>query len=197
MPKDTFHRLPEDKKLRIYHSAIQEFSARRFSDASLNQIVKTAKIPWGSFYQYFTGKEDLFLYMLGEIAKEKREVIGLSEGIEENADVFELCLRTTMATFEWSVNCAEYSRISMLMEIDNCDFVIKIRMELMAGLIEIIEKDKKRGLIKPDTDSALIADMIYSLIWKQYSIYMHDRTIYQKKLNDGFQIIKQGIMASK
>jgi AcrR family transcriptional regulator len=124
MPKDTFHRLPEDKKLRIYHSAIQEFSARRFSDASLNQIVKTAKIPWGSFYQYFTGKEDLFLYMLGEIAKEKREVIGLSEGIEENADVFELCLRTTMATFEWSVNCAEYSRISMLMEIDNCDFVM-------------------------------------------------------------------------
>lgn len=33
-----------------------------FSEASLNQNVRAAKIPWGSFYQYFNDKEDIYLY---------------------------------------------------------------------------------------------------------------------------------------
>ena len=42
----------------------REFSHRPFNEASINQIIKEAGIPRGSFYMYFQDKEDLFRYLL-------------------------------------------------------------------------------------------------------------------------------------
>jgi hypothetical protein len=53
VPKDTFYNLSEEKKKRIFDAAVQEFSTRRFSDASLNQIVKAAKNTLGKFLSVF------------------------------------------------------------------------------------------------------------------------------------------------
>lgn len=70
MPKKTFFNLSDEKRRRIVDAALQEFAAHSFNEASINQIIKYADIPKGSFYQYFTNKEDLYLYFLGEVSKE-------------------------------------------------------------------------------------------------------------------------------
>lgn len=67
MPKDLFFTLSKEKQNRIIESAIIEFSKEKFYEASINQIIKTADISRGSFYQYFEDKEDLFFYILGSI----------------------------------------------------------------------------------------------------------------------------------
>ena len=64
MPTPTFFRLPEEKRARLTGAAWREFSAVRFSEASINRIVRDAQIPRGSFYQYFADKDDLFFYLL-------------------------------------------------------------------------------------------------------------------------------------
>lgn len=64
MPTDTFFRLPEEKRRRLMDSAWEEFTQVRFSDASINRIIRSANIPRGSFYQYFTDKDDLFAYLV-------------------------------------------------------------------------------------------------------------------------------------
>ena len=64
MPSDTFFRLPEEKRHRLMDAAWEEFTSVRFSDASINRIIRTANIPRGSFYQYFTDKDDLFSYLV-------------------------------------------------------------------------------------------------------------------------------------
>ncbi len=64
MPTQTFFRLPEEKRLRLTNAAWTEFSSVRFSEASINRIVRAAQIPRGSFYQYFADKDDLFFYLL-------------------------------------------------------------------------------------------------------------------------------------
>ena len=64
MPSDTFFRLPESKRERLMDAAWEEFTAVRCSDASINKIIRSAGIPRGSFYQYFTDKDDLFLYLV-------------------------------------------------------------------------------------------------------------------------------------
>ena len=64
MPTDTFFRLPEEKRQRLMDAAWEEFTAVRFSDASINKIIRTANIPRGSFYQYFSDKDDLFGYLV-------------------------------------------------------------------------------------------------------------------------------------
>lgn len=205
MPKATFFNLPEEKKRRIYNAAVREFATRRFSEASLNHIVKSAGIPWGSFYQYFEGKEDLFLYMLNEITMEKRTVLGRTQNgasghpleSQPEAGVYEVILRTTMATFDWSRASPEYSRISMLMETDDSDFIKELRVKTTAGLREIIENEKKAGLINALTDSDLVVEMIFTLIWKQFALHGHDKETYRQKLQDGMKIIQTGIRADK
>ncbi|VBB07750.1 tetr bacterial regulatory protein hth signature [Lucifera butyrica] len=197
MPKDTFHNLSDDKKRKIFDAAVQEFSTRRFSEASINQIVKAAGIPRGSFYQYFSGKEDIFCYMFEEILKEKRDVIRQSESVDPDADVFEICIQATGASFEWGRLNPKYSQIGMLMEIDNSEFITKLRGASFEGLRKMIERDKKRGLIKPETDSDLVADMIYALIWKQYSLVGFNEELFLEKVNDGFKIIREGIAGGK
>lgn len=64
MPKQTFYKLPQEKQERILAAAKREFTQVRYSDASINQIIRDAGIPRGSFYQYFEDKKDIFLYFL-------------------------------------------------------------------------------------------------------------------------------------
>ncbi|HLR68597.1 MAG TPA: TetR family transcriptional regulator [Virgibacillus sp.] len=64
MPKHTFYNLPEEKKDTLIDAAKKEFSRVPLFEASISNIVKVAKIPRGSFYQYFEGKEDVFFYLL-------------------------------------------------------------------------------------------------------------------------------------
>ena len=67
MSTETFLRLPEEKRNRFLGAAWEEFSTVPYSDASINQIVRRAGIPRGSFYQYFTDKADLFAYLMDDI----------------------------------------------------------------------------------------------------------------------------------
>ena len=69
MPTSTFFRLPEEKRRRLMDASWEEFTQVRYVDASINKIIRGAKIPRGSFYQYFADKEDLFYYLLGEMQR--------------------------------------------------------------------------------------------------------------------------------
>lgn len=193
MPKETFNNLSEDKKRKIFEAAVKEFSSRRFSEASINQIVKNAEIPRGSFYQYFNDKEDIYLYMYEQIGKEKREIGLHSEIVDRSADIFEVCMQTTKATFEWARHNPEYMRISTFLEIDDSEFITKLRADTLEKFAELIERDKERGLIKQDVDSRFVADMIYTLIWKQGSHFISDEETFFKRLAEGLGIIRDGI----
>ncbi|MHC9532019.1 TetR/AcrR family transcriptional regulator [Dellaglioa sp. BT-FLS60] len=67
MPKKTYFNLDEDKQKRILNAAKEEFSRVPLAEASINNIIKTADIPRGSFYQYFENKEDLYFYYFDSI----------------------------------------------------------------------------------------------------------------------------------
>lgn len=70
MPKPTFYKLPQEKQERILAAAKREFTHARYEDASINQIIREAGIPRGSFYQYFEDKQDIFLYFLKDYRRE-------------------------------------------------------------------------------------------------------------------------------
>ena len=58
MCSETFLRLPEEKKNRFLDAAWEEFTNVPYADASINKIVSRARVPRGSFYQYFTDKQE-------------------------------------------------------------------------------------------------------------------------------------------
>ena len=53
MAKQTFLNLPEDKRNMVVSALKKEFSRVPLKDALVSNIIIDAKIPRGSFYQYF------------------------------------------------------------------------------------------------------------------------------------------------
>src|SRR6478609_3242705 len=77
MPKPTFFRLPDERRDRLVEEAILEFADRTYAEASLSQIAQRARIPKGSFYQYFEDKLDLYRWLLtDEVPRRKRAFLG-------------------------------------------------------------------------------------------------------------------------
>lgn len=99
MPTETFFRLPEEKRTRLISAAWEEFTRVPFEKASINKIVLRARIPRGSFYQYFTDKQDLFCYLLGDrmdyLQEQYAQVLQKNQGdfFETQVQCFDLTLR--------------------------------------------------------------------------------------------------------
>ncbi|SEN92687.1 DNA-binding transcriptional regulator, AcrR family [Terribacillus saccharophilus] len=91
MPKQTFLSLPEDKQNTLIQSAKKEFSRVPLHEASVANIIKDAGIPRGSFYQYFEDKEDLYYYLLNQVAQENNKKLN-SILQEKKGNLFEALL---------------------------------------------------------------------------------------------------------
>ncbi len=192
MPKDTFYNLSEEKKKRIFDAAVKEFSTRRFSDTSINQIVKNAGIPKGSFYQYFADKEDIYLYVTEEISKDIHEILG-NRAFNPNANFFETIIQRAEETLKVGKTRPKYTKIGALTVIDNSEFILQLLKTSAEKHIKIIERDKQRGLIKPEIDSELVIKMAHILVFNEYLYCGFDETRYLKKVEGAVQIIKEGI----
>ncbi|CCY45032.1 uncharacterized protein BN475_01054 [Clostridium sp. CAG:1193] len=75
MAKQTFLNLNEEKRKVVEESLKKEFSRVPLKDALVSNIVKCAKIPRGSFYQYFNDIEDAFYYVIGQYSKDIKKTL--------------------------------------------------------------------------------------------------------------------------
>ena len=89
MPKQTFFNLPKDKRETIINAAIDEFSEYGLENASTNRIVANSGISKGSFYQYFEDKQDVFMYLLSVLEREKMDFFKDMHPPSMNMDTFE------------------------------------------------------------------------------------------------------------
>ncbi|MDN4166867.1 TetR/AcrR family transcriptional regulator [Cytophagales bacterium LB-30] len=62
--KTTFLNLKEARQEEIRLVALEEFSRYTYTEASLSRIVQSLGLAKGSFYRYFNGKKELYLYLL-------------------------------------------------------------------------------------------------------------------------------------
>ena len=92
MPKETFLNLPKEKKEKITKAILKEFSRENFNKASISNIIKEAKIPRGSFYQYFEDREDAIEYIIDSfIENEQKELQSFL--VKSKGDIFETSLK--------------------------------------------------------------------------------------------------------
>ncbi len=67
MPSDTFKNLSAEKQMRIINAAREEIKRVSADQISINRIIQNANIARGSFYQYFTDKQDLLIYIMRDL----------------------------------------------------------------------------------------------------------------------------------
>ena len=90
MPKDTFGNLPKNKQEMILDAALDEFYAYGYEKASISRIVERAEIAKGSYYQYFTGKEDLFILLLTSASEKKMQYLSTMRSQAGELSLFDL-----------------------------------------------------------------------------------------------------------
>ena len=73
MPKSTFYNLPKEKQDKVLEAARKEFFRAEDGEILIKNIVVNAKIPRGSFYQYFESKEDLIEFLIKNHLKNTEE----------------------------------------------------------------------------------------------------------------------------
>lgn len=73
MPKSTFYNLPKEKQDKVLEAARKEFFRAEDGDILIKNIVADAKIPRGSFYQYFESKDDLVEFLIKNHLKNTEE----------------------------------------------------------------------------------------------------------------------------
>ncbi|MBN2604355.1 MAG: TetR family transcriptional regulator [Bacilli bacterium] len=74
MPKDTFYNLDIEKRQKILDAAKKEFSANPLRKSRVSNIIADAKIPRGSFYQYFEDLDDLYYFVVNQFFDEIHEI---------------------------------------------------------------------------------------------------------------------------
>ena len=129
MPKSTFYNLNNDKKEKIKKAIRNEFSKNSFSKASISNIIEEAKIPRGSFYQYFEDKEDALKYILDEVAqKERKEVLDILN--RNSGDIFKTGIESFDYIISKSMNEKEmqfFKNVIQEIKDENIDFQLPIR----------------------------------------------------------------------
>lgn len=202
MPTNTYLNLPEEKKTRILEAAIDEFAEHRFSQASINRIIKAAGIPRGSFYQYFSDKEDLYLLVIEKIGKEKLAVFSSHPAPSPDSTFLEAIIASVPAVLEWVERCPKYNQIGRLMAQDDTAFIQRIVRQMTFSQNEVLEylrRDQQRGLIRADVDLSLVIDLVLpvttTLLHEYYTQGGQERAI--EKIKQVFDMIANGILAGK
>lgn len=75
MPTSTFFNLPPEKQRKLLRAAVGEFSQKPYGEVPLSRIIAGAGIPRGSFYQYFSDKTDLFVYVLSHYGDRLKRMV--------------------------------------------------------------------------------------------------------------------------
>ena len=149
MPTSTFFRLPEEKRERLIDAAWAEFTGNSYTDASINRIIHRARIPRGSFYQYFQDKDDLFWYLLGKIRvyffQVFEEVLRETKGdlFPFPVCVFDRCLARTGATAPILTRCIQIVQLTPGFDFRNLLFQDEALMT--ENLLEMVDMTGMRA----------------------------------------------------
>jgi AcrR family transcriptional regulator len=168
MPKQTFLRLPEEKRKVFLNIALDEFADNDYNTASISKIVEKAGIAKGSVYQYFEDKQDLFLYLLDVANREMMGVIQQTPPGDPNADFFET-LRWQMsvsvqASLKYPVH-ARLARRAYSSPLPFRDTILekarKIREEHFRALVR---EAQASGHLDRNLDPAVVSFMVQGLM---------------------------------
>ncbi len=199
MPKNTFYNINPEKRKRIINIAIKEFKDSHYENASINNIIKNAGIPKGSFYQYFENKKDLFEYIIGLVRKEKLNYVTERVRNPKEYRFFEVIHDMSNIALTFAENHPELQAISEKLVQDRDhdiykEILSKNREIALSEYRELIELGITKGELDSNINSYLTAHMIYSYNREIVTFYIENPNFNKEEvINDYVSLLQYGI----
>ncbi|MDR3050784.1 MAG: TetR/AcrR family transcriptional regulator [Oscillospiraceae bacterium] len=163
MPSATFHNLPPEKQERVLQAAIKEFGLRNVQEANLSNIVKEAGIARGSIYQYFTSKEDLYVYVFDTLRAHRAEHVQPAFQLYKKAPFLTFFEAFYLRDSEYLIQHPAHIALGQQLYSNALGVSRGLIQRLQNHYKEIfligIDFDKERGEISQDIDTSSLADL--------------------------------------
>ncbi|MFR1776505.1 MAG: TetR family transcriptional regulator [Clostridia bacterium] len=201
MPTSTFFNLPEDKKNKILKAANKEFERVPIEQVSIKNIVESAEIARGSFYQYFEDKEDLFQYIMSaKMGNMQNKLIEMIE--HENGNIINIFINM----YEYLIKIVKIKKNNKFFKqifenvktSDNLMFIKKeeINKNLEQTLYNLYDRNKDILNIKNEEEFKLVIEMLFAITRRRivvslkYKDLEKARETYLKEI----EFLKKGII---
>ncbi|MEX1308464.1 MAG: TetR/AcrR family transcriptional regulator [Eubacteriales bacterium] len=192
----------------LIEESLNEFCEFSYENASLNRIMKNAKVSKGSFYYHFKHKEDLYLHLLKKSIETKW--IAISEYMEshsadfENIDIFDKFFYQAKAGLLFAQAHTKYNQLANM-------FAKEKGNEIYDNMLKIIGKDENNILSQlvddayqsKELDPSYDRDFVERLLTKLFENY-HDffsETVALeeklKNLEEFVRFLRNGLGAKK
>lgn len=200
MPKETFFKLPEEKKIKIINAAKKEFTRVPFNETSIKNIVEDAQIARGSFYQYFESKEDILSYLM------KKHVEMLDKQIvntikESNGDIFEVFIKMYDTIVKECSNQKDVEFYKQIFKnVKTCedtifsDKILKIKPREFSEYYKLLDIEKIN--IQNEKDLDIISNMLFTITRRAIITSFKDecKQISRNKFLRQIEYLKYGIL---
>ena len=197
----------ERKKLQsrrtILEAAVSEFSKKGYKDTSVADIMSTADLGIGTFYNYFNSKEDLLFSLLGRLSEMIRMALAEARAAERTSlELLELGAHVT-AKF------LDENRFVMPLFLSGSHHgghpggegapqmhagkppSSRMTPQIKQVFTEIIREGQEAGEIRDDVPVDLIAEMFHSLY--QAAAFSHLDLTYQENIALKTRLLLDGI----
>ena len=200
MPKQTFLNLPDEKRQIIVDAAINEFAEYGFEKGSTNRIVSNSGISKGSFYQYFEDKQDVFMYLLTVLEREKMEYFKDKHPPSMNMDTFQYFRWMMKEGMEFNTSnphlTLAISRVMIGEGMYYGNTFAENRQRSLQALRTMIEGAIDKGEVDPSVDVDL-AVMIMETWSNAISNYVMNESVKQKNIMKWMRSAKTQEMIEK
>lgn len=158
----------EDKKNRIYNCAKELFSNKGFKDTNVSDITKSAGTAVGTFYNYYSSKEKLFMdIFLEENTRLKKECMLAVDWSQSPLAVIRQMMVLNMEGMaanpilkEW-YNKSVFGKVEQLYREENG---IQATDFLYDSFHEIVQQWQAEGKMRRDMDSKMIMMVFAAMI---------------------------------
>ncbi|NWH10030.1 TetR/AcrR family transcriptional regulator [Acholeplasma laidlawii] len=201
MPTQTFNNLKTPKKEKLIEAITDELSRATYDNINIQNIIKDASIPRGSFYQYFKDKDDMYQYFMTYIGQIKmiyfKDIFANhTQSFIERVEALYLAGLNFKRDYPKFVKAGEFMMSSPLYQDSEA---VKQGFEQILGIYESwILKDQEKGLIRADINSKILAKIIMDFLNKvtidSFIYHKLDETEWVLSIKAVLDIFKKGIL---
>lgn len=173
-----------ERKTELLEAALDEFITKNYEDASLNNIIRNAKISKGTFYYHFQDKRALYLFLLESSVRTKWEFVSkrINEYPEtyEGNDIFEKLKMQARIGVEFAIAFPKFYRLSKMFTKEKGNKIYDIAKDILGSdteksLEEMIDNAIENGDFKKEFSKDFIVKTV------SYLFIRFDEIFYTKE----------------
>ena len=175
----------------ILEAAISEFSKKGYKETSVADIMSAADFGIGTFYNYFSSKEELLFSLLSRLGETIRMALTEARAAERTSlELLEVGARVT-AKFLFLSASQHRAPHTAEDERDGKPQSSRMTPQIKQVFTEIIREGQEAGEIRSDVPVGLIAEMFHSLY--QAAAFSHLDLTFQENIALKTRLLLDGI----